>query len=92
MVWGAGYPEGGAGAADTTGLLVRNGWLLAATDRGWNPVKPPKPLEGLLPPLLELALYPRVPGADANVGIDDVADLKDGGGPAAGGGRGGREA
>lgn len=83
---------GGVGAADTTGLWVRNGWLLAATERGWSPVKPPNPLEGLLPPLLEVPLYPRVPGADEKVGVDDVADWKGGGGPAAGGGRGGREA
>lgn len=55
-------------------------------------MKPPKPLEGLAPPLFEVPLYPRVPGAAEKVGIGDVADLKDGGGPAGAGGRGGREA
>jgi len=72
---------------------VRNGWLFVATERGWKPLKPPKPLEGWLPPLLEVPLLPRVPGAEEKVGVEDVADLYEGGSPAAGGGgRGGSDA
>ena len=74
------------------GLWVRNGWLFVATDRGWNPVKPPKPADLLAPPLLELALYPLVPGAEENVGAVEVAGLNDSGAPAGGGGRRGSEA
>ena len=37
---------GGAGGAETTGLCVRNAGVLAATDRGWKPVNPLKPLDG----------------------------------------------
>lgn len=55
-------------------------------------MKPPNPPGGCLPPLLEVPLWPRVPGADENVGVEELFDLKDGGGPAAGGGRGGKDA
>ncbi len=93
MGWGAENPVGGAGAADMDGLWVRNGWLLVVTDRGWKPVKPPKPAGLLAPtPLLDVTLYPLVPGAEENVGAAEAADLKDGGAPAGGGGRRGREA
>ena len=73
---------------------MRNGWLLVATDRGWKPANPPKPA-GLLvfaPLLDDVTLYPLVPGADENVGAAEAADLKDGGAPAGGGGRRGRDA
>ena len=39
-----------------------------------------------------MPLYPRVPGAEEKVGVDELVDLKDGEGPTAGGGRGGRDA
>ena len=39
-----------------------------------------------------MPLYPRVPGAEEKVGVEGVVDLKSGGGPADGGGRGGSEA
>ena len=55
-------------------------------------MKPAKPPGWWLPPPLVVPLYPRVPGAEEKVGVEELADLKDGGGPAAGGGRGGRDA
>ena len=55
-------------------------------------MKPLKPFDCWLVPLLEVPLYPRVPGAEEKVGVDELADLKDGGGPAAGGGLGGNDA
>ena len=55
-------------------------------------MKPLKPFEAWLPPPLEVPLYPRVPGAEEKVGVEVVCDLNEGGGPAAGGGRGGRDA
>ena len=51
-----------------------------------------KPAGLLAPPLLELALYPLVPGAEENVGAAEVAGLNDGGAPAGGGTRRGSEA
>ena len=92
MDWGTENPAGGAGAAVTTGLWVRKGWLFVATERGWKPVKPPKPAGLLCPPLLELVLYPVVPGAEEKVGAAAVAGLNEGGAPAGGGGRRGSEA
>ena len=56
-------------------------------------MKPPKPLDACALPSLVLPLYVLVPGApEENVGVGVKADLKDGGGPAGGGGRGGRDA
>ena len=37
-------------------------------------------------------MYPRVPGAEAKVGVEEVVGLKDGSGLADDGGRGGRDA
>ena len=86
-------PVGGAGGAETTGLWVRNGWVFAATERGWKPVKPPNPLGGWPAGLLELPSQPLVPGApEEKDGVLPKAGLKEGGGPAAGGGRGGSDA
>ena len=85
---------GGAGGADTTGVCVRKDCVFAATDRGWKPVKPPKPFGSAPPPLFEPPSYPLVPGApEGKEGVLENAGLNDGGGPpAAGGGRGGSDA
>lgn len=63
-----------------------------ATDRGRKDVKPPGPAGLLARLVVEVALYPLVPGADEKLGAAKAAALNDGGTPAGGGGRRGSEA